>query len=268
MEFDYTLLIYGIAAGLMAGAAAGVLAGLAGVGGGLIYVPLFFMMMPGGESSALSLEVLGSLVAVFFTGVFSTRAHWRLGHLHKPSFQRLLPGLLIGAGFGLWSTLQIPAVVILLLLAALDAWIAWDYGRMPAASGRDLPLVPFSIPIGYLSGALGVGGGTMLVPLLRRMLPLREAVGTSAACGMAMAGGAVLLNAVFEARWRELVLDQWLFLVGAWAGILLILPHTSGWAAGLHARLGEERLRLLLKVVFALLAALLALAALRSAALL
>lgn len=261
MEFDYTLLIYGITVGLLAGAAAGTMAGLAGVGGGLIYVPAFFMLMPLHKDGVISLAVLGSLIAVFFTGFFSARAHWRLGHVHRDSLKRLVPGLLIGAGIGLWSTLRIPDVIILFSLAALDAWIAWDYGKKLSGTKTGMPLAPFSLPVGYLSGALGVGGGTMLVPLLRRILSLREAVGTSSACGMIMAGGAVVANLLLETAWHSMLNRQLMFLGGAWLGILLVLPHTAGWAASLHTRLGEEKLRLLLKIIFALLSATLAAAA-------
>lgn len=266
MVLDPSLIALGIATGLAAGAVAGTMAGLAGVGGGLIYVPVFFMLMPDGESGTLSLEVLGSLVAVFITGFFSARAHWRLGHVERGSLRLLLPGLLIGAGLGLWSTLQIPEALILISMAALDAWIAWDYGREVKSEGiKSIPLVPFSGPVGYISGVLGIGGGTMLVPILRRSLSLREAVGTSAACGMIMAGGAVALNLLFETAWHTLLKEQMMFLGGAWMGILLILPLTSGWAASLHTTLGEAQLRNILKATFILLSMVMFAAAVGSA---
>ncbi|MFQ5582718.1 MAG: sulfite exporter TauE/SafE family protein [Mariprofundaceae bacterium] len=259
-EFDVFLLGYGLLVGCLAGAAGGTLAGLAGLGGGLIYVPVFYATMPG-DQQTMSLHIIGSMVAIVVTGFFSARSHWRLGHIHKASFRQLIPGLMIGAALGLWLTLRIPEAVVLFGLALLDGWIAFDYGREVRSWGNSPSLTLCSGPIGYIAGTLGIGGGTMLVPLLRRSLPLREAVGTSALCGMAMAAAAVLINVVFESAWKELLGGQILFLAGAWLGILLILPVATGWSAHLHASIPEIRLRPVLKGLFAGLSAVLALSA-------
>lgn len=247
------LLLLGLGVGIIAGALAGTLAGLAGVGGGLIYVPVFYLTIPGNQEN-LSIHIMVSLVAVALTGFFSARAHWRLGHLNRPAFRFLLPGLIIGAAVGLWSTLKIPEAIILFSLAMLDAWIAWDYGRDQTIK-RDMPLSLLSGPIGYISGALGIGGGTMLVPLLRRSLSLREAIGTSAACGMAMALAAVMVNLLLEPVWIEQISEPALFLVGALVGIGIMIPQTSGWSARLHAMLPEKLMQKILKGVFMVLSA-------------
>ena len=253
------LLLLGLLCGLAGGVIGGTLAGLAGVGGGLIYVPLFYMTMPG-DHETLSMHIFGSLVAVAITGFFSARAHWRLGHVQTGVLKQLYPGLIIGAAIGLWSTLQIPEAFILLALAGLDLWVARDFGKQQEIRGN-MPLALASGPIGYLSGALGIGGGTMLVPLLRRAVSLREAVGTSAACGMLMAIGAVLFNLLFEPVWQDQISDTLYFLIGAWAGILIIIPMASGWSAWLHASVQEVTMRKTLKTLFYLLAACMILAA-------
>ncbi len=254
-EIDLSLFLYGVAVGLGAGAVAGILAGLAGVGGGLIYMPVFYACMPSTEQG-VAVYVFASLVAVIITGFFSARAHWRLGHIDYHTAMQLLPGLIIGASVGLWCTLRLPEAWILLALAGLDAWIAFDYGRKPMhySSGNvSLPL--FSGPIGFVSGALGIGGGTMLAPLLRRFVALRFAVGTSALCGLMMALGAVAINMLLEAGWRDILASPLSFLLGAWIGIGLILPKSTGWSAHLHARLTEQTLQLSLKIVFGSLSA-------------
>ncbi len=261
METDISIWAYGLLAGLAAGGIGGVLAGLAGVGGGLIYVPLLYAMLPGTHDGA-AIPVFGSMVAVVITGFFSARTHWRLGHTDMPSLKLLLPGLAVGASIGLWSTLHLPEAWVLAGLGLLDAWIARDYGReLNPAQGRKLHLRLVSLPIGYLSGSLGIGGGTMLTPALRRTLPLRHAVGTSAACGLLMAAMAVGINVAAEENWRAMLGEHLPFLASFWIGILIILPHSTGWAARLHGEIGEELLRAVLKGLFMLLSLCLIIAA-------
>jgi len=262
-EINLSLLIYGLVIGLGAGCAGGILAGLAGVGGGLIYVPVFYAFMPS-TAHGISFQILASLLAIVLTGYFSSRSHYRLGHIHKASCRQLLPGLIIGATLGLWSTLQVSEVLVLFFLGSLDLWIAVDYGRSIkiAEHHHERWLAIFSGPIGFASGLLGVGGGTMLVPLLRRSLSLRQAVGTSALCGVVMAFSAVGLNMLFESAWQSAMHQQWLFLAGALSGILLILPRATSWAAELHQQVPEHILRIVLKILFLSLASGLFIAAL------
>jgi len=260
MEFAWDIVLLGLLVGLLSGAMAGTLAGLAGVGGGLIYVPVLYATIPD-QGSTMAAPVFGSMVAIIMTGFFSARSHWRLGHVIRPALASLLPGLVLGAALGLWLSLRLPEQWVLLGLGLLDAWIARDYGRRTPIRQQGLPLMIASGPIGYLSGSLGIGGGTMLVPLLRRHLCLREAVGTSAAAGLLMAFGAVTANLLFESDWKDLLPENLAFLAAVWCGILIVLPKTSGWAAHLHATIPEELLRRILKLLFALLAASLLLAA-------
>jgi len=262
-EFDVSLLVCGFLTGLLAGTAGGLLAGLAGLGGGLIYVPVFYALMPG-ETGAISAPVMASMGAIVFTGFFSTRAHWRLGHVDMVAFRQLIPGLILGAALGLWLTLKIPEAVVLAGLALLDAWVAWDYGRETRPGGVTPPPGLYAGPIGYLSGTLGIGGGTMLVPLLRRSLSLRQAVGTSAMCGVVMSATAITVNLLLEPGWRIVLGHQVLFLAGAGSGILLILPRATHWSAALHEMFSEQTIRLSLKILFTALSGLLLIATLYS----
>ncbi len=260
-ESEIYLLLYGVLVGLVAGGVAGTLAGLAGVGGGLIYVPVFYIAMPG-DSQNMSIHVLASLVAVVITGFFSARAHWRLNHVDLVSFRMLIPGLVFGAGLGLWLTLHIPEAVVLVSMAAIDAWIAFDYGKkIEIRQGNSKPLLILSGPVGMISGVLGIGGGTMLVPLLRRVCNLRVAVGTSALCGVVMAAGAVLLNLGLDRQWLVILDAHGLFVAGLWGGVLMAMPQASGFAAKLHQRFSEEALQKVLRGLFVFLSLMLLLAA-------
>lgn len=243
--------------GLMSGALGGMLAGVAGVGGGLIYVPLLYLLLPPIEEMThrTALVMFASLVAVAITGLFSSRSHARLGHLDWHVVLLLLPGLWLGAGIGLWSTLQLPEVGILTALAALNIWIAYDYCNISVAGKMQRYYIPlFSLPIGLISGLLGIGGGTMLVPLLRRVVTLRVAVGSSAAAGCCMAIGAVVANLLAEPMWQTMFRNHLALLVGIWLGTIAILPHATRWGAGMHARVSEVQMRDFMRWLFMLLA--------------
>jgi len=255
MEWDLSMLLYGLAVGLCVGVLAGCMAGLAGVGGGLVYVPAFYLLMP---DSDMALSVFASMLAISMTAVFSARSHWQLGHVDIRLLGHLLPGLLLGASLGLWSALLLPELWILLSLATLNAWVAYDYGRSlpekPEHRGAALALT--GLPIAYVSGVLGIAGGTMLVPLLRRFLNLKNAVGTSAVCGATMVCMAVVLNLSFEPDWILLLQNQWFFISATCLGILLTMPLFARKAAAWHDKLEERYLRLVLKSMFSLIAAL------------
>lgn len=262
LELDLSLLVYGLLVGLCAGALAGTIAGLAGLGGGLVYVPVYYAMMSD-SSGNMALPVFASMVAITITGFFSARAHFRLGHISREALSHLLPGLVTGAAIGLWSTLRLPETLVLLGLAVLNGWIAFDYGRYCQRKNlrKTMQLPLLSGPIGFISGAFGIGGGTMLVPLLRRFLLLRHAVGTSAVCGVLMAVSAVLLNLFFESDWHSLLQEQLLFLSASWLGIALVLPKTTGWSAHLHEVTAEPMMRIILKGLFVFLSLVLLIAA-------
>ncbi len=248
---------YGLVIGLLAGGCGGILAAVAGVGGGLIYVPLFYLLIPLIDDTPvrMALVMFASLVAVAITGLFSARAHWRLGHVDLQVIRLLLPGLWLGAMVGLWSTLQLPEVLVLLALAGLNGWIANDYhGAIVEArmTRRHLPWI--ALLIGGSSGLLGIGGGTMMVPLLRRLVALRIAVGSSALAGALMALGAVAGNLMLEPAWRTLLISHASLLGALWLAILAVLPLSTRWGAKLHVRYSEQQMRWGLRGLFALLA--------------
>jgi len=259
---EIELLLYGLLVGLFAGSLGGVLAGLCGLGGGLIYVPVFLAAMPY-DGIDTSLPVFASMVAIIATSALSCHAHWRLGHVQRRWFLTLAPGLAAGACTGLWFTLHAPDILVLFMLAGLNGWVAFDYGKSIRPKTAQWSPGWWSFPVGYVSGTLGIGGGTMLVPLLRRNIPLRQAVGTTTACTLMMAMIAVVTNLVTEPHWLPLLQEHLPWLIGAWSGILLVLPAATRRAAVLHQQLPPPLLRTGMKIFFSSLAALMLLTALQ-----
>lgn len=178
------------------GAMAGTVAGLLGVGGGILVVPGLALLLAGGEVPAdrlMQVAVGTSLANIVVTSLSSIRAHHRRGAVRWPVVARMTPGIVAGALLGAviadllpTRTLAIVFGVFLLLVAARLA-----FGGQPAPH-RQLPgpvgLAGVGTGVGTLSSLLGIGGGTMTVPFLAWCnVSLREAVATSAACGLPIA---------------------------------------------------------------------------------
>lgn len=187
------LLIY-----LALGACAGVLAGLLGVGGGLVIVAALAWMLPlqgvpAGQVMHVALAT--SLASIILTGLSSARSHARRGSVLWPSVWMLAPGLVIGGvggallASGLHSDTLRGCVAVFCLLAGSQL----AFGTPRAAQERgDAPRSPAlaaaGVGIGGLSAIVGIGGGSLTVPMLVWLgVPPVRAVGTSSACGVAIA---------------------------------------------------------------------------------
>lgn len=186
-----TLLLY-----LVLGAFAGVMAGLLGVGGGLIIVPALVWIFRGqgmNDSIIMHLAIGTSLATIVVTSISSVRAHHRRGAVLWPVFWQLTPGIVVGAWLGAavadaLSSLALQKVFALFVLA-MSAQMG--FGAKPAPH-RNLPetigMIAVGGMIGTVSAIVGIGGGSLTVPFLTWCnVSIRQAVATSAACGLPIA---------------------------------------------------------------------------------
>ena len=185
-----------------AGLAAGLVAGLFGVGGGLVFVPALYALyeLTGAWGDARMHMALGtSLAAIVLTGVASLRAHHRLRTIEWGLVIRLGSGLAVGAFLGAGLAARLEADWLRRFFGLFECLVAAQmfFGPRFSASGREGHGWIFwslaGLLIGSVSALLGIGGGTLTVPLLVwSRIPMERAVGTSAACGVpiAVAGAA------------------------------------------------------------------------------
>ncbi len=190
-----------LASYLVLGAMAGLLAGLLGVGGGLIIVPvlaLLFSVQGFSDQHLMHLAIGTSLATIVVTALSSTLAHQRRGAVHWSAFRGLSLGILVGAGAGALSADRLSGPMLRALFGVFELVVAAQLAidRVPRAH-RTLPggvgLGVTGAGIGAVSAVLGIGGGTMTMPfLLWCNVPVRQAVGTSAACGLPIAAAGTL----------------------------------------------------------------------------
>ena len=185
---------------MASGAAAGILAGLMGVGGGVIIVPVLFLVLADSASQAILIKVAvgTSLATIAVTAVSSTLAHHRRGSVEWGLVRRMAPGVMIGALLGAAIADQLPAFWMTVLFIAGMPAIALQMalGRGRKAS-RERPstreLAGVSVGVGTLSALLGIGGGTLNVPYLSGSgVPMKTAIGTATAVGFPLAAASTL----------------------------------------------------------------------------
>lgn len=241
------------------GTVAGLVAGLLGVGGGLIIVPalIFLLAMQGIDPAHIVHIAIGtSLATIVITSISSTWAHHRHGAVQWPVFARLSPGIVIGALMGAVIADYMSATILRRVFGVFELLVAVQMlsGARPSAH-RVMPARAGMFGAGGLIGAIssvvGIGGGTMTVPfLLLCNVSIRQAVATSAACGLPIAiAGA---SGYIITGWNESAMPEWssgYIYWPAFAGIVLM----SIFFAPLGAYLAHRLPVLYLKRVFALL---------------
>lgn len=186
---------------LALGAISGVLAGLFGVGGGVIIVPvLIYAFNKQGISSEYltHLAVGTSLAVICISSLSSTLAHHKKHAVLWSVVKAMVPGLFFGVVVGVYLVLKISSdslqwmIGCYLLLVALQMVFEIMPSRQSVLPHKKI-ILGAGAGIGFFSAMFGIGGGSLTVPFLSYFgVSMRQAVATSAACGVPIAFIAVI----------------------------------------------------------------------------
>ena len=186
---------------LALGVVVGFLAGLLGVGGGMMLVPfLTFILQQRGVDSgaAVKMAIATSMATILFTSISSLRAHHRLGAVRWNLVRGLAPGIVLGgvlAGGSVFAVIKGQGLALFFAVFIGYSALQMFRDRKPRP-GRQMPgwagQGAVGATIGFLSALLGAGGAFMSVPFMVWCnVPIRHAVGTSAALGLPIAAASV-----------------------------------------------------------------------------
>ncbi|MET0655848.1 MAG: sulfite exporter TauE/SafE family protein [Pseudoxanthomonas sp.] len=181
------------------GIVAGILAGLLGVGGGLVLVGALAWLLPLygiPKEAAMHAALASSLASIVLTAASSAYAHHGRGSVLWPTVKWMVPGLLLGGWLGSGIAVKLDDGVLRLFVAGYCLLAAAQLLFGKTRVGTEGVIAPpptgpamtaAGTAIGAVSAVVGIGGGSMTVPLLvwRGVAPVR-AVGTSSACGVAI----------------------------------------------------------------------------------
>jgi len=197
MEEIISLLSLGVVL-LLTGSIAGVLAGLLGVGGGIVIVPVLYLLFPFvgvDESVVMHLAVGTSLLTIIPTSIMSAKTHYNKGGLEVGLLKSLVPGIVLGVILGIIISGQANGKILTTTFGTIAFLVSVHMAfkkegfylakKFPESQATRCPIGIF---IGSISVVMGIGGGTLSVPILSLYnVPIRKAVGTASAIGIIIA---------------------------------------------------------------------------------
>ncbi|UNU73849.1 sulfite exporter TauE/SafE family protein [Moraxella nasovis] len=182
---------------MAAGIVAGLCAGLFGVGGGLIIVPaLVWIFLAYGMPSEIvpHVAVGTALATIIITSISSLSAHHKKGGVRWDIFKNIAKGLVLGSLFGAWVATLIKGDYLQGIIGVFAIAMSLKMFMKKANQVQNRPLPKdyeqgmAGVIIGAMSAVFGIGGGSLTVPYLTHVgLPIKQAVGTSSACGLPIA---------------------------------------------------------------------------------
>ncbi|MCK5088163.1 MAG: sulfite exporter TauE/SafE family protein [Melioribacteraceae bacterium] len=226
---------------LVVGFATGILSGLFGIGGGVIFVPTLFLLLPklGIPGSILALTVIAtSLFAGSFASSSSFINHFRHKNVSLESGLYLAFGSIITAAITPKLIVNIDqnflrcAISFFILLAALKLLFFDKPHLISKTSFNKKWLFLIGLMIGAVASVSGLGGGIFFVPVLLYYFSgdIKRAVGTST-----IAVALTMISSSLSFAFLDNNIESDLLQIGYinfWTGILLGIGSIFGAIVG------------------------------------
>jgi uncharacterized membrane protein YfcA len=211
MEWPFILLT------ALIGLVSGIFGGLLGIGGSIIMIPLLTLV----HGANQQLYQAAAMIVNIPVAASATIKHARKGVIDAAVVKRLLPTATIGILLGVALSNSISTHALQIVFASFLAYIGitevlrmlvknGEKGREhppedpePGKAASGLRRIPFiGAGNGMVAGLLGIGGGVILIPLLKRFchLELRTAIAASSAT--------MLVTATVGAIYKNLTLPE------------------------------------------------------------
>ena len=246
------------------GLLAGLLGGLLGIGGSVLIIPALVFYLshtPGGYDGSQQhlIQAAAMICNVFVVGP-ALVSHYRARALQLPTLRYLVPGALVGMAAGVYLSntpffARQRGAYLAMGLALFLAWEGfshlWDFiSRSPkqelstqtnCPSPGKTSVVGFAV--GLIGGLLGIGGGTLNIPLQCRVLaiPLRSAIANYAAT--------IVVVSACGALYKNMTLSFHGFSAGQSLQLALMIIPTAMLGSYVGGRLTHSLPRRVLQVI-------------------
>ncbi|MFC0102204.1 sulfite exporter TauE/SafE family protein [Sphingopyxis terrae] len=187
---------------LLTGAVGGVIAGMLGVGGGIVIVPVLDLVLAalGIDSSVrMHVAVATSLATIIPTAISSSRAHEAKGAVDHEQLRRWGVAIFLGAIAGVLLASRVSGDVlsavfgIVALLVAVKMLLPLEGKHIAETMPEGVAGQAIPFAIGGISSMMGIGGGTLSVPVMTLFaVPIHRAVGTAALFGLLISAPAAV----------------------------------------------------------------------------
>ncbi len=242
----------------------GFFAGLLGIGGGLILVTLmvYLFTLQGFPADRLLHLALGtSITSIVFTSISSLRAHHKHGAVRWDILRMAVPGLVVGTLLGtvVADLLKSKYLAIFFVIFVYYSAVQMVANVKPKPT-RQLPgkagMTAVAVIVGIVSSLVGVGGGVMTIPLMSLCnVPMRQAIGTSAALGLPIAiAGTVGFIATGLGKDHLPALSLGYVYMPALVGIVIGTFVTVPWGAKMAHSMPVTRLQKIFALILFILA--------------
>ena len=249
---------------LLMGLFDGFFAVLLGIGGGLILVTLMVYLFTLQEFPAdrvLHLALGTSITSIVFTSISSLRAHHKHGAVRWDILRTAVPGLVIGTLLGTVVADQLKSKYLAIFFVIFVYYSAVQmFANVKPKPTRQLPgkvgMTVVAVLVGIVSSLVGVGGGVMTIPLMSLCnVPMRQAIGTSAALGLPIAiAGAVGFIATGLGKDHLPAFSLGYVYLPALIGIVIGTFVTVPWGARMAHSMPVTRLNKIFAVILFILA--------------
>ena len=180
----------------------GLLGGLLGIGGGSIIAPLLLLtgtLRPAQVSGTTLATVL--LISMTGSGAYAALGHLDLG-LAWPIALGSMLGAVLGALASKRLSIGLMLAIFLVILPYFTAKELWPSFTALVISPGIFPLVVLGLVTGFVSGLLGIGGASLVVPILVGFFLLDHYAAQGVAMSVALAGSAA--GAITRARGKNI----------------------------------------------------------------
>lgn len=156
---------------IIAGITAGFICGLTGMGGGTIYVPVFYFLFDFPIKEAIGT----SLLVIVFSSISAFLVHMKGKRINFRIAGSLIGAGIVGAQIGSRITAILPEVAVKIFFVCLTIFLSvnmWrDKSNNVGNCDANFKFSPFKLLLigltgGIISGMGGVGGAIVIVPLL------------------------------------------------------------------------------------------------------
>ncbi|AXX92542.1 hypothetical protein CPU12_01605 [Malaciobacter molluscorum LMG 25693] len=224
---------------LGSGIIAGLLAGLLGVGGGIVIVPMLyhiFMYMHIDISIAMPLAIGTSLSTIVVTSIISARSHHKKGGIDWELSKRWIPFVIFGVLLGTISSKFIDGsnlkfmFGVLLLIISINMIVSSFKtlvisNELPGKFRQSI----FATLLGGFASMLGIGGGTLMVPLLTLFsFPIHRAVSTASIFGLIISVPATISYIIIGWNIENLPIASTGYV--NWIAFIILVPMTMFFA--------------------------------------